>query len=132
MPIELGLKGHAECLVTPELTAAAVGSGSLEVFSTPSMIALIEKAALTSLLPFLEPGQSTVGTRLDVAHSAATPLGMTVWAESEVTEVERRRVVFAVLAYDEAGLIGEGTHERFLVDAEKFMAKCAAKTAPKN
>lgn len=127
MTVEKGLKGHAECTVTHELTAAAVGSGSLEVFSTPSMIALIEKAALTSLLPYLAPGESTVGTRLEVAHSSATPLGMTVRAESEVTEVDRRRVVFSVRAYDEAGLIGEGTHERFIVDAEKFMAKCAAK-----
>ncbi len=127
MPIEAGLKGRAECLVTKERTAAAVGSGAQEVFATPSMIGLMENAALGSIAPYLEPGQSSVGTKISVSHVSATPMGMTVTAETEVTEVDRRRVVFAVRAYDDAGLIGEGTHERFIIDVEKFMAKTKAK-----
>lgn len=127
MSIEIGLKGSVEKVVTYELTAAAVGSGAQEVFSTPAMISMMEMASLNSLVPYLEPGQSSVGSRVNIAHLAATPIGMKVRAESEIIEIDRKRIVFSVKAYDEAGLIGEGTHERFIIDIEKFMAKNAEK-----
>lgn len=125
--LELHIKGTAALTVTDEVTAASVGSGMLPVFATPSMIALIEKAAAESIAPHLEAGTTTVGTRLDVAHTAATPVGMTVRAETELTEIDGRRLVFAVHAFDELGEIGSGTHERFIVNAEKFLAKAEAK-----
>jgi predicted thioesterase len=127
MPIELGLKGTYQQIVTHELTAAAVGSGAQEVFATPAMVAMMENAALQSLVPFLSEGQSSVGTRISVSHMAATPIGMTVRAESEVIEIDRKRIVFSVKAYDGVEMIGEGTHERFIIDADSFMAKCQLK-----
>ena len=125
--IELGIKGRQETTVTAANIATNVGSGKVKVFATPMMISLIEKAAVLSIEPFLEPGQSSVGTHINVSHCSATPLGMTVWAETEVTEIDRRRVTFSVKAYDERGLIGEGTHERFIIDIEKFQAKADGK-----
>ena len=127
--IEIGIKGRLEQTVTPEMSAARVGSGLVEVFATPMMIALMEKTCNESVLPCLDEGQGTVGTHLDVAHSAATPVGMRVWCESELVEVDRRRLVFKVKAFDECGLIGEGTHERFIIDTAKFAAKVYSKTA---
>lgn len=127
MSVEVGLKGRAEELVTEERTAAAACSGALSVYGTPFMTALMEKAAWTSIAPHLEPGESTVGTKLDIAHLSATPVGMKVWAESEVTVVDGRRIVLNVAAYDEKGKIGEGTHERFIVADERFLAKAAKK-----
>ena len=127
MPLEIGLKGAASVTVTPENTAAAMGSGALPVFATPSMIALMERAALESVQPFLPEGQGTVGTRLEVSHMAATPLGMEVRAEAELTEIDRRRLVFRVCAYAGDELIGEGRHERFIVDSERFLQKAQAK-----
>ena len=121
--MEIGIKNTLEITVTGNLTAAAVGSGTLNVYATPAMIALIEETAWKSVAPYLEDGQSTVGTRLDVSHVAPTPLGMTVRCETELTEVDGRRLVFAVNVYDEAGLIGKGTHERFIIMSEKFQAK---------
>ena len=118
-----GIKGRQETTVTAANVATTVGSGRVEVFATPMMIALIEKAAIMSVDPFLEKGQSTVGTQVNVSHVAATPVGMKVWAETEVVGVDRRRITFSVKAYDERGLIGEGTHERFVVEVEKFQAK---------
>lgn len=123
--IEIGIKGRQQTTVTQANIATNVGSGMVEVFATPMMIALIEKAASHSVQPFLEAGQTTVGTFVNVSHSAATPLGMKVHAETEVVEVDRRRIVFKVAAYDERGLIGEGTHERFIIDIEKFLAKAS-------
>ena len=125
--LELHIKGTAALTVTDEVTAAAVGSGMLPVFATPSMIALIEKAAAESVAPQLDAGMTTVGTKLDVAHTAATPVGMTVRAETELTEIDGRRLVFTVRAFDELGEIGSGTHERFIVNAEKFLAKAEIK-----
>ena len=113
--------------MTAANVATTVGSGRVEVFATPMMIALIEKAAIMSVDPFLEKGQSTVGTQVNVSHVAATPVGMKVWAETEVVGVDRRRITFSVKAYDERGLIGEGTHERFVVEVEKFQAKAEGK-----
>lgn len=125
--IELGIKGRQETTVTAANIATNVGSGKVKVFATPMMISLIEKAAVLSIEPYLEPGQSSVGTHINVSHCSATPIGMTVWAETEVTEIGRRRVTFSVKVYDERGLIGEGTHERFIIDIEKFQAKAESK-----
>ena len=125
--IPLGLRGSAETLVTESNTAAAMGSGSLPVFATPAMIALMEQAAASSALPFLEEGEDSVGTRLEVNHLAATPLGVKVRAESELLEVDRRRLRFAVHAYAGETLIGEGFHERFVIQEERFLAKAMGK-----
>lgn len=122
-----GIKGIGEVVVTEELTAMRIGSGLLPVYATPMMIALMENTAANSVQPYLEEGQGTVGTRVDVSHLAATPLGMTVRVETELTEIDRRRLVFSVHAFDDAGLIGEGTHERFIVNNEKFMLKANSK-----
>ena len=127
MEIQVGTKGKAESIVTEERTAAVVGSGNLPVYATPMMVALIEEAAWKSVQPQLEEGQGSVGTQMDVAHISATPMGMKVWAETEVTAVEGRKLTFAVKAFDEAGLIGEGTHQRFVIDGEKFLGKCQKK-----
>ena len=121
--LTIGIKGSAELLVTENLTAREVGSGTVAVLATPMMIALMEKTCLLSVRPFLEPGQDTVGTHVDVAHTAATPVGMRVRCESELVEIDRRRLVFRVTARDEAGVVGEGTHTRFVIDIEKFQAK---------
>ena len=127
--IEKGIKGRLEQIVTTEMSAARVGSGLVEVFATPMMVALMERTCHESVAPHLEAGQGTVGTHVDVSHLAATPVGMRVWCESELVEVDRRRLVFSVKAYDECGLIGEGTHERFIIDSAKFQAKAMAKHA---
>ena len=123
MSISVGAVGTASTVVTPENTAAAVGSGALPVFATPYMIALMENAACNAIADGLEEGQSSVGTKLDVSHDAATPVGMHVTARAELVEVDRRRLVFRVTAEDDAGPIGQGTHERFLIMADKFLAK---------
>ena len=127
MSVTVGLKGRAETVVTDANTAQAACSGALPVFGTPLMCALMEEAAWKSIAPHLEPGQSTVGTRLEVSHDSATPVGMKVWAESEITEVDGKRLVLTVAAFDERGPIGRGTHERFIVTDERFLAKCAKK-----
>ena len=127
MSITVGLKGRAETVVSDSNTAQAACSGALPVFGTPFMCALMEEAAWKSIAPHLEEGQSTVGTRLDITHDSATPVGMEVWAESEVTQVDGRRIVLKLAAYDRKGLIGQGTHERFIVTDERFLSKTARK-----
>lgn len=127
--MEIGIKGRVDTVVNEKNTAKFVGSGSLDVFATPNMIGLMEQAAQLSVAPYLEGGQGTVGTKLDISHDAATPLGMKVWAESELIEIDRRRLVFEVKAYDECGLIGQGRHERFIISNEKFIAKANEKGA---
>ena len=129
MSVTIGMKGRAETAVVQENTAAAVGSGLVPVFATPYMIALMENAAVNAVQAALEPGQGTVGTRLDVTHDAATPIGMKVWAEAEVTSVEGKKITLAVRAFDEAGPIGGGTHERFIIAVDRFLAKAEAKKA---
>ncbi len=106
-----------------------MGSGTLEVFATPAMVALMEAAAYRSVAEALEPGTGTgtVGTLMNIQHVSATPVGMRVTAESELVEIDGRRLVFTVKALDEAGVIGTGTHERFIVADEKFMAKAEKK-----
>lgn len=125
--IQIGIKGRLEQTVTPEMSAARVGSGLVDVFATPMLVALVEQTCYESVLPYLDDGQGTVGTLVNITHTSATPIGKRVWCESELTEVDRRRLVFSVKAYDEAGPIGEGTHERFVIDTEKFMEKLKAK-----
>ena len=125
--IQTGLTCKKKITVTPEMTAAAMGSGALEVLATPSMIALMEGTAQEAVQNLLEDGQGTVGTRIDVRHLAATPVGMEVTCTAEVTEVDRRRIVFTVKAKDEKEVIGEGILERFVIDNEKFFAKCRQK-----
>lgn len=127
MSVTVGLKGRAETTVNDTNTAQAACSGALPVFGTPYMCALMEEASWKSIAPHLEAGQSTVGTRLNISHDSATPVGMKVWAESEVTEVDGKRLVLKVSAYDEKGLIGQGTHERFIIADERFLSKAAKK-----
>ena len=127
--IEVGMKGHEEVMVTPENTAAAMVSGTLPVFATPCMISLMEATAWKSISAEVEEGWSTVGTSLDVKHLSATPIGMKVWCDSELIEVDRKRMVFKLEVFDEAGKIGEGIHERFLVQNDKFLARAEAKKA---
>ena len=127
MSVTVGLKGRAEAVVNDSNTAQAACSGALPVFGTPFMCALMEEAAWKSIAPHLEEGQSTVGTRLDITHDSATPVGMKVWAESEVVEVDGKRLVLKGSAFDEKGLIGQGTHQRFIVTDERFLAKTAQK-----
>lgn len=104
-----------------------MGSGTLDVFATPAMIALMEKTAWTSVADELDEGCGTVGISLNVAHSAPTPLGMKVTCESELMGIEGRKLTFYVKAYDEKGIIGEGTHERFIIQNEKFQKKANMK-----
>lgn len=125
--IEKGILGHREQMVTPDLTADRIGSGLVQVFATPMLVALMEQTCNESVTPLLEAGQGTVGTHIDISHSAATPVGMKVWCDSELVEVDRRRLVFTVKAFDECGPIGEGRHERFIIDSAKFQAKIDAK-----
>ena len=127
MSVIIGLKGRAETVVSDANTAQAACSGALPVFGTPFMCALMEEAAWKSIAPHLEPGQSTVGTRLNVSHDSATPVGMRVWAESEITQVDGKRLVLNVAAFDERGPIGQGVHERFIITDERFLAKTAKK-----
>ena len=127
MSVTVGLKGRAETVVNDSNTAQAACSGALPVFGTPFLCALMEEAAWKSIAPHLEPGQSTVGTKLDITHDSATPVGMKVWAESEVTQVDGKRLVLKVAAFDERGPIGQGTHERFIVTDERFLSKTARK-----
>lgn len=127
--IEKGIKGHGEETVTESLTAAHVGSGKSRVFATPMMIALMERTCRESVEAYLGAGQETVGTHVDVSHVSATPVGMKVWCDSELVDVDRRRLTFKVTAHDEAGLIGEGVHERFVIDEERFLLKAESKKA---
>ena len=127
MELNIGLKGRAETTVTLENTAQAVGSGLVPVFATPYMIALMEGAAVNAVQAALAPDEGTVGTRLDVTHDAATPIGLKVWAEAELVKVEGRKLTFAVSAYDEREKIGGGVHERFIIKPEKFLARAQGK-----
>ena len=122
-----GILGKQQMLVSHSNSASAMGSGLLEVFSTPSMIALMESAASTSVQKYLEPGKTTVGISINAKHLSPTALGMTVECESELVEVDGRRLVFKITAIDRAGVIGKATHERMIIDAKPFMEKAVAK-----
>ena len=125
--LETGIKGHKELMVTPDKTAKAMGSGALDVFATPCMIALMENTAFESVQAELEEGCGTVGTALNVKHVAATPVGMKVTCDTELIKVDGRALTFLVKAYDACGRNGEGEHERFIISEEKFQAKTDAK-----
>ena len=121
--LKTGIKGHQELVVTQELTAKNMGSGVMDVFATPAMLALMEKTAFTSVAEYLNEGCGSVGTKVDIEHVASSPVGMKITCDSELIEIEGRKLVFKVEAYDEKGLIGKGTHERFIVENKKFQEK---------
>lgn len=125
----IGTKCQLSQTVTEELTAAKVGSGALPVFGTPFLAAMMENAAMTCLQEFLQEGQGSVGTHLDISHDAPTPIGMTVTVEAEIRNVSEngKMVVFDVRAWDEKGPISAGTHTRAIINTERFLAKCSAK-----
>lgn len=123
MTLTTGITGEATSVVVHENTAAAVGAGGVEVFGTPMMIALMENAAWRAVAAHLDEGYVTVGTVVNIKHLAATPLGQRVRATAELIEIDRRRLVFRVEAYDEKQKIGEGIHERFIVQLERFLQK---------
>jgi predicted thioesterase len=127
--IEIGLKGEAAERVTRELTAAQWGSGLVASYATPAMVALMENAAFNATKSALPETQTTVGTEVNVQHLAATPVGMTVRARAELIQVEGRKLVFRVEAWDDLEKIGEGTHTRFVVDLERFKQRFEQKRA---
>lgn len=122
-----GLEGHADVCVTDALTAPALGSGSLAVYATPAMAALMEKAAVAAVEQHLAPGEATVGVHLDVAHKAATPVGAVVSAKATLTAIAGRKLTFSVVARDTTEIIGEATHLRVIVDGARFAQKLATK-----
>ncbi len=125
--LTVGIKGKDTVLVTDENTAKSVGSGLLPVFATPAMAALMEKTASESIAPYLADGEGTVGISLNIRHLAATPVGMEVTCESELVEIDRKRLVFTLKVSDGIDVIGDGTHERFIINNEKFMTKAESK-----
>ena len=127
MEITIGMKGSASTIVEREDTAYEVGSGSLLVYATPCMVALMEGAACEAIAPAMSDEKTSVGTELNISHLSATPVGLEVWAEAEVTEVEGNAITFHVIAYDEKGKIGEGIHKRFIVTTQRFLDKTYAK-----
>ncbi len=123
MEITIGLKGEASTLVEREDTALEVGSGSLLVYATPCMAALMEGAACEALEGILSDDTTSVGTELNITHLSATPVGMAVRAEAEVTAVDGKIISFSLTAYDEVGKIGEGTHKRAIINGQRFLDK---------
>lgn len=119
--LNTGLKNKEEKIVSMNDTAKVFGSGAAEVFATPMMIGLMEGAAMNAVKQYLPEGFSTVGTSVNVKHMSATAVGKKVWAEAELVEIDRKRLVFKVDAFDEDKKIGEGTHERFIIEESKFM-----------
>jgi len=125
--LEKGIRGTCSVTVTEQNTARAMGSGTLEVFATPALVALAEKTCWQSVAPGLDAGCGTVGTKLELEHTAPTPVGMTVTCESELTAVEGRKLTFRVELRDEKGPVGNGTHERFVINDARFFAKAQSK-----
>lgn len=125
--METGITGTDSLVVTEADTALAQGSGTLRVLATPALIALMERTAWHSIADQLEEGQTTVGTAMDMEHTAPTPVGMTVTCESKLVAVDRRALMFEITAHDERGPVATATHSRFIVDADKFQAKANAK-----
>lgn len=122
-----GLVGEARVLVTEEETARHLGSGGVNVFATPAMVRLMEEAAVKALAGHLPMGQQSVGVSLQVRHLAPTPLGMTATARAELMAVDGRRLTFRITVYDDVETVGEGTHERVLIDLVRFSGRAAAK-----
>ena len=127
MEITIGMKGEVSSLVEREDTAYEVGSGSLLVYATPCMAALMEGAACEAIAPALPEDKTSVGVELNISHLSATPVGLEIRAEAEVTAVEGSMISFKLTAYDEAGKIGEGTHKRAVVSTQRFLDKVYAK-----
>ena len=125
--LRVGLAGEAHSTVDDTRSAQAMGSGDVPVFATPAMIALMEEAATNALRPALAAGQTSVGVRVDVRHLSATPIGALVRAQARVTQVEGRRISFRVTADDGSETIGEGLHERMIVDRERFIQRTQSK-----
>ncbi|MCX7714474.1 MAG: thioesterase family protein [Clostridia bacterium] len=122
-----GLTGKYTTVVNEDNTARAMKSGELDVFATPAMIAAMEAASVDCVLSQLDEGESTVGTKIDAEHLSATPVGMTIKATATLEEIDGRRLVFSVIAEDDCTIIGRGTHERFIIQKEKFMSKANSK-----
>ena len=127
--IQVGQSATATVTVTESNIAKTMKSGSLEVFATPAMCALMEEAAQTAVQPELNDGEGTVGISLSISHDAPSPMGTTITATATVTAVEGRKISFAIEASDAVGIIGKGTHERFVINNEKFMTKVGARKA---
>lgn len=127
MEITVGMKGKVSTIVEREDTAFEVGSGSLLVYATPCMVALMEGAACEAIAPAMSEEKTSVGTELNISHLSATPVGLEVYAEAEVTEIDGNAISFHVIAYDEKGKIGEGTHKRFIVTSQRFLDKTYSK-----
>lgn len=121
--MEIGLKHESTTVVSAANTAATLGSGDMDVFATPAMVALMENAAMMAVKDHLPEGSATVGTQINTSHLKASPLGASITASAELVEVDGRRLTFAVKAWDEKGIIGEGSHTRFVVDRERFLSK---------
>jgi predicted thioesterase len=128
--IGIGLRGEVRTSVTPDKTADAYGSGLVPVFATPAMVGLLEAAAVQALAGHLTESETTVGTWLGVSHLAATPVGEKVRAEAELVAIDGRKLTFAVRAFDEHELIGDGTHNRMIVSRARFLARVRAKSSP--
>ena len=118
-----GLNYTAEAVVVDNNTASAMGSGDLEVFATPAMVALMENAAMLAVASALSPESATVGALINVSHVKPSPMGAVIMATAELTGIDERKLTFKVSARDENGMIGEGTHIRYIVDRQKFMSK---------
>ena len=125
--LNIGIKRTETVEVCNENTAQSVGSGFLPVFATPAMAALMEKTAALAVQEHLAEGEGTVGISLNIRHLAATPVGMTVTCEAELIEIDRKRLVFSLHVSDGVDVIGDGTHERFIISNEKFLAKANGK-----
>lgn len=125
--IPVGAEFTATEMVTKENTASKYGSGLLDVFATPAMVALMEKAALNAVLPYLSQGFNTVGTEVCVKHTKATPMGWEVFSKAILKEIDGKKLIFEVVACDKEGEIGRGTHTRYIIDSKQFMEKFSAK-----
>ena len=130
--VEIGIQGRATVKVTQSNLASSTGSGAVDVFSTPSLVLLMEEAAMDALKPYMEPGESSVGTLVNIRHISPTTLGLTVTATATLTEIDGRRLVIHVEARDELDIVGEGTHERFLISVDRFISRAREKSTRRN
>ncbi len=121
--LTVGIRGRQELVVDASVSAKKAASGEMDVFGTPYVIALMEQTADKSMRPYLNNEFATVGTLVNIRHTAATPMGMKAYAESELVEIDGRRLVFKVAVFDEVGQVADGMHERFIIHKEKFMNK---------
>lgn len=131
-PIRVGAAGHASACVTSANLASSTGSGAVQVFSTPSLVLLMEEAAMAALEPYMEEGESSVGSLVNVRHLSPTPPGFRVSATATLTEIDGRRLVFQVQAHDGVDKIGDGTHERFLISVDRFISRAREKSTRRN